>query len=151
MHGSPPQAASVTGHYSRRMARSVDDLSPQARELLTEYHLASLATLRPDGSPHVVAVGFTFDEEEGKARVITFDGSQKVRNIERGGHAALTHVVGPRWLTLEGPARIRREPEQIRDAERRYGARYREPSPNPQRVVIEVDIARAMGSADMFD
>ncbi|MFC0315511.1 pyridoxamine 5'-phosphate oxidase family protein [Gordonia phosphorivorans] len=133
------------------MARTVDELSPQALELLGEYHLATLSSLRADGTPHVVAVGFTFDAETGTARVITFDGSQKVRNIERGRYAALTHVVGPRWLTLEGPARIRREPEQVRDAERRYGDRYRQPKPNPQRVVIEVDVTRAMGSADMFD
>ncbi|GAC56110.1 hypothetical protein GOHSU_03_00040 [Gordonia hirsuta DSM 44140 = NBRC 16056] len=132
------------------MPRTVDDLSPQAHELLGEYHLASLATLRKDGTPHVAAVGFTFDPEAGKARVITFDHSQKVRNVERRGYAALTHVDGPRWLTLEGPARIRREPEQVRDAEERYGRRYREPKPNPQRVVIEVDIARALGSAAMF-
>lgn len=132
------------------MARTVDDLSPHAHELLGEYHLASLATLRKDGTPHVAAVGFTFDPQAGKARVITFDHSQKVRNVEHRGYAALTHVDGPRWLTLEGPARIRREPEQVRDAEQRYGQRYREPKPNPQRVVIEVDIARALGSAGMF-
>ncbi|MFT3662386.1 MAG: PPOX class F420-dependent oxidoreductase [Gordonia sp. (in: high G+C Gram-positive bacteria)] len=132
------------------MPRTVDDLSPEARELLGEYHLASLSTLRADGTPHVVAVGFTFDDEARRARVITFEGSQKVRNVERCGYASLNHVAGPRWLTLEGPARIRREPEQVRDAERRYAERYREPKPNPQRVVIEVDVARVLGSANMF-
>lgn len=132
------------------MARTVVDLSPEAHALLGEYHLASLSTIRDDGTPHVVAVGFTFDAAAGLARVITFDGSQKVRNVERGGYAALTHVDGPRWLTLEGPARIRREPDQVHDAERRYAARYREPRPNPKRVVIEVAVARALGSAGMF-
>ena len=33
------------------MARTVDDLSPEALALLGEYHLASLATLRADGTP----------------------------------------------------------------------------------------------------
>ncbi|MEZ5211696.1 MULTISPECIES: pyridoxamine 5'-phosphate oxidase family protein [unclassified Gordonia (in: high G+C Gram-positive bacteria)] len=132
------------------MARTVDDLSPEAHTLLHDYHLASLTTLRADGTPHVVAVGLTFDGATGTARIITFDGSQKVRNAERGGYAALTHVDGPRWLTLEGPARVRREPEQVRDAERRYAERYREPRPNPRRVVIEVDVARVLGSAGMF-
>ena len=28
---------------------------------LREYHLASLTTLRRDGSPHVVPVGFSYD------------------------------------------------------------------------------------------
>lgn len=132
------------------MARTADDLSPEALTLLTEYHLASLSTLRANGTPHVVAVGFTFDPDTSIARVITFDGSQKVRNAEQGAYAALTHVDGPRWLTLEGPARVRREPEQVRDAEARYAARYREPKPNPKRVVIEVSVTRALGSAGMF-
>ncbi|MGB3699502.1 MAG: pyridoxamine 5'-phosphate oxidase family protein, partial [Gordonia sp. (in: high G+C Gram-positive bacteria)] len=81
------------------MSRTTDDLSPEALQMLTEYHLATLATTRTDGTPHVVAVGFTFDAQAGKARVITFDGSQKVRNAERGGYGALTHVDGARWLT----------------------------------------------------
>ena len=132
------------------MAHSLGDLSLEALEMLGEYHLASLATLRADGSPHVVAVGFTFDPDNGLARVITVDGSQKVRNVETGGRAALTHVDGPRWLTLEGPARILREPEEVADAERRYAARYREPRPNPRRVVIEVTLTRALGSPGMF-
>ncbi|ALG84858.1 pyridoxamine 5'-phosphate oxidase family protein [Gordonia phthalatica] len=132
------------------MSRSVTDLSSDARTMLAEYHLASLTTLRADGTPHVVAVGFTFDAEAGRARVITFDGSQKVRNAERGGYAALTHVDGPRWLTLEGPVAVHRDPEAVADAVQRYAARYRQPKPNPRRVVITMDIVRVMGSAGMF-
>jgi len=132
------------------MARTADDLSAAAHELLGEYHLASLTTLRADGTPHAVAVGFTFDADAALARVITVEGSQKVRNVERAGYAALTHVDGPRWLTVEGPARIRREPEQVRDAEQRYARRYRQPKENPRRVVIEVSITRVLGSAAMF-
>lgn len=118
--------------------------------MLGEYHLASLSTLRADGTPHVVAVGFTFDADAGRARVITVDGSQKVRNAEHGGQAALTHVDGPRWLTLEGPVVVQRDPEAVADAVERYAARYRQPKPNPRRVVITMDIVRVMGSAGMF-
>lgn len=134
------------------MAYDAAELSPAAIEMLGEYHLATLATVRADGSPHVVAVGFTYDPEERVARVITLDGSQKVRNVERAGHAVLTHVGigGFGWLTLEGPARISREPERVADAERRYAARYRTPQPNPQRVVIEMAVTRALGSEGMF-
>ncbi|WP_026917944.1 TIGR03618 family F420-dependent PPOX class oxidoreductase [Gordonia shandongensis] len=132
------------------MARTLVDLSPAAVEMLSAYHLGSLATLRHDGSPHVVAVGFTVDRATDTARVITMEGSQKVRNADRGGHAALTHVDGPRWLTLEGPVRVRRDPESVRDAEARYAARYREPKPNPRRVVIEMTVTRVLGSAAMF-
>ena len=33
-------------------------------EFLSEHHLATLTTLRADGSPHVVPVGFSFDASE---------------------------------------------------------------------------------------
>jgi PPOX class probable F420-dependent enzyme len=124
-----------------------DDLTDDALTFLTERHLATLATTRTDGSPHVVAVGFTYDPDEKLVRVITREGSQKVRNADRAERAAVTHVDGPRWLTLEGPVSVSRVPERIREAERRYGLRYREPQPNPQRVVIEIPVDRVMGSA----
>ncbi|HEY1118405.1 MAG TPA: pyridoxamine 5'-phosphate oxidase family protein, partial [Acidimicrobiales bacterium] len=41
------------------MARTPDELTDADRTFLTERHLATLTTLRADGSPHVVAVGFT--------------------------------------------------------------------------------------------
>ncbi len=132
------------------MPRTLADLSPAADELLAEYQLASLATTRADGTPHVCAVGFTIDRDAGVARVITSDGNQKVKNAERGRYAALTHVDGARWLTLEGPARVLRDSASVRDAEDRYEARYRKPRANPRRVVIEVTGTRVMGAAPMF-
>jgi len=122
-------------------------------DFLTERHLATLTTLRRDGSPHVVAVGFTFDPETGIARVITSDGSVKVRNAERfasGGspsRAAVCQVDGRRWLTLEGTAGISRDREQIADAEQRYGRRYRVPRVNPRRVVLTIAVDKIMGHA----
>ncbi|MCR5976507.1 TIGR03618 family F420-dependent PPOX class oxidoreductase [Gordonia jinghuaiqii] len=132
------------------MSRTAADLGPAAVEFLTERHLGTLATLRADGTPHVVAVGFTWDPEAGLARVITFEGSQKVRNAERGAYAAVTNVDGPRWLTLEGPATVRREPDRVREAEQRYAQRYRQPKPNPRRVVIEISVTRVLGSASLL-
>ncbi|GEE02872.1 hypothetical protein nbrc107696_33180 [Gordonia spumicola] len=132
------------------MTRTLADLSQAADDFLAEYQLATLATLRADGTPHVCPVGFTIDREAGVARVITSGGNQKARNAERGGRAALTHVDGARWLTLEGTARVLRDAASVRDAEDRYEARYRKPRANPARVVIEVTVTRAMGSASMF-
>ena len=128
------------------MARTPDAIGAKALEFLSEYHLATLTTLRKDGSPHVVAVGFTWDAEAGLARVITFEGSQKTLNVERGGCAVVSQVDGARWLTLEGPARVTRERADVAEGERRYAARYREPRPNPRRVVIEIAVERVMGS-----
>lgn len=132
------------------MARTAADLTDAATTFLTERHLATLATVRADGSPHVVAVGFTWDPETGTARVITSDGSAKVRNAERRGRGALTQIDGARWLTLEGPARVLRDADAVRDAEQRYERRYRPPRVNPRRVVIEVRVERVLGSSTLL-
>jgi F420H(2)-dependent biliverdin reductase len=115
-----------------------------------ERHLCTLTTPRPDGSPHVVPVGVTYDPEAGLARVITNKTSTKVGNILAAGPAgarvAVCQVDGRRWATLEGRAQVRAEPERVAEAERRYAQRYgRTPSPNPARVVIEIELTRAMG------
>ncbi|WP_031482822.1 pyridoxamine 5'-phosphate oxidase family protein [Streptomyces bicolor] len=115
-----------------------------------ERHLCTLTTLRPDGSPHVVAVGVTYEPEARLARVITLKSSVKVRHVlaagPDGARVAVCQVDGGRWATLEGRAYVRTEPERVRDAERRYAVRYgRTPTPNPDRVVIEIELTRAMG------
>jgi integrase len=64
---------------------------------LRERHLSTLTTLRPDGSPHVVPVGFTWDEEALVARVITHRASRKVRHKSLTldqAQAMLTAAVG---------------------------------------------------------
>ncbi|MDQ2755288.1 MAG: pyridoxamine 5'-phosphate oxidase family protein [Actinomycetota bacterium] len=118
-------------------------------DFLTERHLATLTTLRADGTPHVTAIAFTVDVPTLTARVITSDGNQKVTNVERAGEAgapaALAQVDGRRWVALEGRMRVSREPGVVRDAEQRYAGRYRVPKPNPQRVVLLMDVASAIG------
>ena len=133
------------------MALDLDALEPEVLAFLGEYHLASLTTLRADGSPHVVAVGFTFDPTTHIARVITTGGSQKAVNAEQRGVAVLSQVDGARWLSLEGAATVNSDPDAVRDAERRYAQRYRTPRPNPKRVVIEVRVQRVLGSSRLLD
>jgi F420H(2)-dependent biliverdin reductase len=132
------------------MANSTARLTNDALAFLTERHLAMLTTLRTDNSPHVVAVGFTFDPKTHIARVITTGGSQKAVNAERGGVAVLSQVDGARWLSLEGQASVNGQVDAVRDAELRYAQRYRTPRVNPRRVVIEVQIERVLGSADLL-
>ncbi|MCV7384628.1 F420-dependent biliverdin reductase [Mycolicibacter longobardus] len=133
------------------MANATTRLTSDALAFLTERHLAMLTTLRADNSPHVVAVGFTFDPKTHIARVITTGGSQKAVNAERAGVAVLSQVDGARWLSLEGSASVNNAPAAVRDAELRYAQRYRTPRVNPQRVVIEVQVERVLGSADLLD
>ncbi|MER5432058.1 TIGR03618 family F420-dependent PPOX class oxidoreductase [Streptomyces sp. NPDC002588] len=116
----------------------------------SERHLCTLTTPRPDGSPHVVPVGVTYDPERRLARVIADKASRKVRNVlaagPEGARVAVCQVDGRRWATLEGRARVRTKPEEVGEAERRYAERYgRTPRVNPGRVVIEIEVGRVMG------
>ena len=133
------------------MAKATTRLTNDALAFLTERHLAMLTTLRTDNSPHVVAVGFTFDPRTHIARVITTGGSQKAVNAECGGVAVLSQVDGARWLSLEGQASVNGEINAVRDAELRYAQRYRTPRVNPRRVVIEIRVERVLGSSDLLD
>jgi PPOX class probable F420-dependent enzyme len=121
-------------------------LRPASLEFLAERHVATLTTLRADGSPHVVPVGFTWDAESLVARVIASRGSAKVRQARAGGRAALCQVDGRRWMTLEGVTRVLEDPEAVREAERRYALRYRVPRPNPERVVVLLEVDRVLGT-----
>lgn len=130
------------------MALDPTALPAEALAFLAERHLATLTTLRPDGSPHVVAVAFTWDDAAGLARVITGRASRKARNVARGAtRAVVAQVDGARWLALEGPARLVTDPERVLDGERRYAVRYRQPQANPDRAVIEIDVDRVLGRA----
>jgi PPOX class probable F420-dependent enzyme len=123
-------------------------LPDEVSAFLAERHLATLTTLRPDGTPHVVAVGFTWDPEAGLVRVITNGSSRKAAHVRGGSpRAVVAQVDGRRWLSMEGVPTVSDEPVRVAEAVRRYALRYRQPSPNPQRVVIEVAVDRVLGSA----
>ncbi|GGQ84777.1 MULTISPECIES: pyridoxamine 5'-phosphate oxidase family protein [Kitasatospora] len=133
------------------MAHDIHNLDPAYLAFWRDYHLCTLTTLRPDGSPHVVPVGATFDPGTGIARVISSRESRKVRNVlaagEAGQRVAICQVDRARWATLEGRAVIRQDAASVADAERRYAERYRQPRENPERVVIEITVDRALGRA----
>lgn len=116
-----------------------------AEDFLAEPHIATLTTLRPDGSPHVVAVRFTWDAPASLARVLTVDTTRKARNLTAGpgGRAALCQAAGFRWVTLEGSATVHDAPDRLAEGVRRYTTRYGTPPPAPPgRVVIEIAVDR---------
>ena len=129
------------------MAHDPHSLSPEIITFLTERHLATLTTMRLDGTPHVVAVGFTFDPDRALVRVITWAGSRKARNVAAapGSPAAVCQVDGGRWLTLEGRATVTSERDPVDEAVRRYAERYRDPKQRDDRVVIEIAVDRVLG------
>ena len=127
------------------MALDPAALDDAVLDFLSERHLASLTTLRADGSPHVVPVGFGYDAEARIVRIISFAGSQKVVNALRGGRAAVSQVDGGRWLTLEGTVTATDDPDRVAAAVAAYAARYREPSERADRVAIEIAVDRILG------
>ncbi len=128
------------------MAHDLDDLGPELLGFLAERHLATLTTLRSDGTPHVVPVGVTYDGDTRTARVITSGASAKARHVRGGAHrVAVCQVDGRRWVTLEGTATVRDDAEAVADAVRRYALRYRQPREDPNRVAIEIAVDRMLG------
>ncbi len=128
------------------MSFDPDQLPDEVLTFLTERHLATLTTLRSDGSPHVVPVGSTYDAETRLARVITSGQSVKARLAGRpDAVAALCQVDRARWLTLSGPIRVDSDPDAVADAVNRYAARYRQPRVNPLRVVLVMEVTKIMG------
>ncbi len=124
------------------------DLAPAVLEFLTERHLATLTTLRTDGSPHVVPVGVTYDAATATARVITSGTSAKAGHVRAGQQrVAVCQVDGRRWVTLEGTAVVRDDAAAVADAVARYAQRYRQPRENPARVVLEIAVDRVLGNA----
>ncbi|MEU5578613.1 TIGR03618 family F420-dependent PPOX class oxidoreductase [Streptomyces huasconensis] len=155
---TPEQESPGRGERPNAPAARIDPRQPPEPYLSfwRERHLCTLTTLRPDGTPHVVPVGVTYDPEAGVARVLARGTSRKVAHIAAaagaadgpGARVAVCQFAGRRWATLEGRATIRTEPAAIEDAELRYEERYqRRPSPNPGRVLIEIEVTRALGKA----
>lgn len=129
------------------MAHDPADLDDDILAFLRERHLATLTTLRSDGSPHVVPVGFGYDPVEQLVRIITFAGSQKTVNAGRGGRAAVSQVDGGRWLTLEGEVRLVTDDDGIARAVAAYAERYQAPRRRDDRVAIEIEVDRVLGRA----
>jgi PPOX class probable F420-dependent enzyme len=130
------------------VASEPPDPGPELLAFLTERHLATLTTLRADGSPHVVPVGVTYDPATRTARVITSGTSAKARHVRDGQQrVAVCQVEGRRWVTLEGTAVVREDEASVADAVERYARRYRQPRVNPARVAIEISVDRILGNA----
>ncbi|MDO8392104.1 MAG: TIGR03618 family F420-dependent PPOX class oxidoreductase [Actinomycetota bacterium] len=121
-------------------------LSPALAAFVAERHLATLVTLRADGTPHAVPVGFTiaFVGEHAFVRVITSAGAVKAANVRGTARASVTQIDGARWVTFEGPAVVLDDAATVAVAVEAYARRYRQPRERDDRVVIEIEVQRMM-------
>jgi PPOX class probable F420-dependent enzyme len=107
---------------------------------------AALATIDPDGFPHVVAMGYFF--EDGRFYMTSYAKAQKVLNIRRNPKVGLMIETGEAYAELRG-VMVRGTCEVIDDTEtvraamqRRRGSGARAPSSGvdsaPKRVLLKV-------------
>ena len=127
------------------MAFAPASFTPEMIEFVTVRSLATLTTLRADGSPHVVPVGFSYDASSQRVRIITGPASQKARNAARGSVGLVCQVDGGRWLTLEGRCELRSDEESVAECARRYEARYGHPPRRPGWASLEIVVTRGFG------
>lgn len=129
-----------------RQTIDLDHLPAEVVPFLEEFVIATITTQRPDGSLHVAAIGFTYDESAKQCWLVAPPGSRKVRNIRAGSRAVVAQVEGSRWLSLEGPARLVEDAEGIAEAHRRYRVRYPGFAGGESgRIGIVIDVERMMG------
>jgi len=130
----------VSAHIPLRLTETME-------RFLAGNHVATLITLRRDGSPHAAPVRFTWDSSAGLVRVMTTASRRKARNVAAGpgSRAAVCQVAGFQWVTLEGSAVLSHDPARVAEGVHRYRQRYSSPPPNPPGlVVIEIAVDRVL-------
>jgi pyridoxamine 5'-phosphate oxidase family protein len=95
---------------------------PELAYLTGERHLARIATVGKDGTPHVVPVGWTYNREHDTIDIggRQLEQSKKFRDVARSGRAAVviddlasTNPWRPRAVEVRGRAEAIEEPEAV--------------------------------------
>ena len=88
-----------------------DRMSDQAIELLQSDRVATLATINPDGSPHLSSAWVGIEDDE--LVIATLPDQRKLRNVRRDPRVALSISTGrinewglEEYLVVEGTARV---------------------------------------------
>src|SRR4051794_5568048 len=130
-------------------------LTEEQRAFLAENpYVATVTTLRPDGSPHNTIVWI--DAEDGVVTFNTAVGRAKERYLRRDPRAALT-VVDPenayKWVSVAGPVELTTEgaDEQIDHLAKKYLGKDEYPWRKPEETRITVRIKPQKVDATGFD
>ena len=127
-------------------------LDTEQRQRVVDAPVARLATVRPDGSPHVVPISFAFGEEtivtavDHKPKTTT--SLQRLRNIEAAPVASviIDHYEDDWsrlwWLRADGVARIVPDGREWEDGIERLAQKYHQyRSDAPRGPVILISVA----------
>jgi PPOX class probable F420-dependent enzyme len=116
-------------------------LTEEQARLLKESNLATVATIRRDGSAQLTPVWIDWDGEN--VVFNTAEGRAKPRNIRRNPVVSVQVVDRDdeyRWVSVTGPAEIQEEGavEHIHELSRRYRGRDYDLTPGQQRLIVRV-------------
>jgi PPOX class probable F420-dependent enzyme len=136
--------------FTRRCNVAVQ-LSERARELVTGRNFGNIATVMPDGSPHVVPVWIDLDGNQ--ILVNTAEGRQKLKNIRHDPRVAIDVLNNDNpyeMVTVRG--RVIEVTRDGADAHidrlaKKYLGRdtYPNRQPGEQRVIIRIEPERLSG------
>ena len=143
---SPASSAMAQDGPASRPAVDPGALPDDVAAFLAERHLATLTTLRADGSPHVVPVGFSYDAADPP-------GPHHHLRRRRPRSPTPAGAGGPRWPGRRRPVadarghRVGHRPTPTGWPPRwpRYGERYRQPGERDDRVALEIAVDRILG------
>jgi len=115
----------------------------QRKFIADQPYVATVTTIRPDGSPHNTIVWV--DAEDDAVTFNTAVGRAKERHLRQNPHAAIT-VVDPEnpyeWVSVSGPVEITTEgaDEQIDRLAKKYLDKDEYPwrSPEEQRITVRI-------------
>jgi nitroimidazol reductase NimA-like FMN-containing flavoprotein (pyridoxamine 5'-phosphate oxidase superfamily) len=134
----------MSGTVNRR--RQIRLTEAEQAAFLQENGKAALATIDPDGFPHIVAMGYFF--ADGAFYMTSYAKAQKVLNIRRNPKVGLMVETGDayaelRGIMVRGFCEIIEDSETVRAAmQRRRAAGARAPSGGvdsaPKRVLLKV-------------
>jgi PPOX class probable F420-dependent enzyme len=131
---------------------SVEDLDPEVRNRVAGARVARLATVRPDGRPHVVPITFVLRDSQIMCAIDhkpkTTTDLQRIRNINANPAASVVvdHYdedwSGLWWVRADGAARVLSDGETWQAAlsllTDKY-APYRETPPRGSVIVVTVE------------
>jgi PPOX class probable F420-dependent enzyme len=99
----------------------------ELRAFLAEQKVVTVATMGPNGRPHLMPLWYVVDGDE--LRGWTYAKSQKARNIERDPHATLQIEDGVDYAELRGAmfeadVEVERDPDKVAEYGTALFARY---------------------------
>ena len=111
----------------------------EQRELLDAERVMQVASINPDGRPHLVPMWFAFDDD-GAIVFTTYGRSQKIQNLERDPRVTLLFETGDaynqvRGMSIEATAEVIRDPQVTAHVLALVGAKHGgrpRPAPNPE-------------------